>query len=354
MKEWKITEGYKVKEGEIPWEELKRTTETTAEERRKAHRIVALDGYGLNPGDLSWEGIEKLGEFTVYDRTAVDEIVERAAQADIVLTNKTPLSAATLDRLPRLRYIGVLATGYNIVDTMAAKERGIVVTNIPSYSTDSVAQMVFAHLLNIASDVANHSQSVKAGDWAGCKDFCYLKSPVFELAGKTMGIVGFGHIGSAVARIAHAFDMNVLAKTSKNREELPDYVSPVAWETLLTESDVISLHCPLTDSTRNLIDANAIAHMKPTAIVINTGRGPLVNEYDLAEALNSGRIKAAGVDVLSQEPPRPDNPLIAARHCYITPHIAWATFEARERLMQIATDNIRQYIEGNIINQVNR
>lgn len=354
MKEWKITEGYKVKEGEIPWEELKRTTETTAEERRKAHRIVALDGYGLNPGDLSWEGIEKLGEFTVYDRTAVDEIVERAAQADIVLTNKTPLSAATLDRLPRLRYIGVLATGYNIVDTMAAKERGIVVTNIPSYSTDSVAQMVFAHLLNIASDVANHSQSVKAGDWAGCKDFCYLKSPVFELAGKTMGIVGFGHNGSAVARIAHAFGMNVLAKTSKNREELPDYVSPVAWETLLTESDVISLHCPLTDSTRNLIDANAIAHMKPTAIVINTGRGPLVNEYDLAEALNSGRIKAAGVDVLSQEPPRPDNPLIAARHCYITPHIAWATFEARERLMQIATDNIRQYIEGNIINQVNR
>ena len=354
MKEWKITEGYKVKEGEIPWEELKRTTETTAEERRKAHRIVALDGYGLNPGDLSWEGIEKLGEFTVYDRTAVDEIVERAVQADIVLTNKTPLSAATLDRLPRLRYIGVLATGYNIVDTMAAKERGIVVTNIPSYSTDSVAQMVFAHLLNIASDVANHSQSVKAGDWAGCKDFCYLKSPVFELAGKTMGIVGFGHIGSAVARIAHAFGMNVLAKTSKKREELPDYVSPVAWETLLTESDVISLHCPLTDSTRNLIDANAIAHMKPTAIVINTGRGPLVNEYDLAEALNSGRIKAAGVDVLSQEPPRPDNPLIAARHCYITPHIAWATFEARERLMQIATDNIRQYIEGNIINQVNR
>ncbi|MCR8911836.1 D-2-hydroxyacid dehydrogenase [Barnesiella sp. ET7] len=354
MKEWKITEGYKVKEGEVSWDELKRTAEKTPEERRPAHRIVALDGYGLNPGDLSWEKIEALGHFTVYDRTAVDEIVERAAEADIVLTNKTPLSAATLDKLPRLRYIGVLATGYNIVDIEAAKERGIVVTNIPSYSTDSVAQMVFAHILNIASDVATHSQSVKAGDWARCKDFCYLKSPVFELAGKAIGIVGFGHIGSAVARIAHAFGMKVLAKTSKSREALPDYVTPVDWETLLAESDVITLHCPLTDSTRNLVNADAIARMKPTAIVINTGRGPLVNEHDLAEALNCGRIKAAGVDVLSQEPPRPDNPLVAARNCYITPHIAWATLEARERLMQIAADNIRQYIAGNIVNQVNR
>ena len=317
-------------------------------------KIVILDGYSVNPGDLDWNALQAMGELAIYDRTAPADIVERCCGAEIVLTNKVPFTAETITRLPDLRYIGVLATGYNIIDTRVAAARGIVVTNIPAYSTESVAQMVFAHLLNIASDVANHSQSVKAGDWAGCKDFCYLKSPVFELAGKTMGIVGFGHIGSAVARIAHAFGMNVLAKTSKNREELPDYVSPVAWETLLTESDVISLHCPLTDSTRNLIDANAIAHMKPTAIVINTGRGPLVNEHDLAEALNSGRIKAAGVDVLSQEPPRPDNPLIAARHCYITPHIAWATFEARERLMQIATDNIRQYIEGNIINQVNR
>lgn len=354
MKEWKITEGYKVKEDEVSWEEMKGTTEKTTEAHRHAHRIVALDGYGLNPGDLSWEQIESLGEFTVYDRTAVDEIVERAAQADIVLTNKTPLNAATLDKLPRLRYIGVLATGYNIVDIEAAKERGIVVTNIPAYSTDSVAQMVFAHLLHIANDVAAYAQSVKAGDWANCKDFCYLKSPIFELAGKTIGIVGFGHIGSAVARIAHAFGMKVLAKTSKSREALPDYVSPVSWGTLLADSDVITLHCPLTDSTRNLINADSIARMKPTAIVINTGRGPLVNEHDLAEALNSGRIKAAGVDVLSQEPPRADNPLIAARHCYITPHIAWATFEARERLMQIAADNIRQYIDGHTVNQVNR
>lgn len=354
MKEWKITEGYKVKESEVTWDEVKRTTEKATEEHRPAHRIVTLDGYGLNPGDLSWEGIEQLGKLTVYDRTAVNQIVERAAGADIVLTNKTPLSAATLDQLPQLRYIGVLATGYNIVDIEAAKERGIVVTNIPSYSTDSVAQMVFAHLLNIASDVATHSQSVKAGEWTRCKDFCYLKSPVFELAGKTIGIVGFGHIGSAVAHIAYAFGMKILAKTSKSREELPDYVVPVTWESLLAESDVITLHCPLTDSTRNLINADSIARMKPTAIIINTGRGPLVNEHDLAEALNNGRLKAAGVDVLSQEPPRPDNPLISARNCYITPHIAWATLEARERLMQIAADNIRQYINGNTVNQVNR
>ena len=354
MKEWKITEGYKVKEGEVSWEELKRQTEKATEEKRKAYRIVTLDGYGLNPGDLSWENMAELGELTVYDRTAPDEIVSRATGAEIVLTNKTPLTQETLEKLPQLRYIGVLATGYNIVDTEAAKKRGIVVTNIPAYSSESVAQMVFAHLLNVASDVANHSQSVKAGEWANCKDFCFLKSPIFELAGKSIGIVGFGNIGSTVARIAHAFDMKVYAKTSKRKEDLPDYVEPVTLETLLAESDVITLHCPLTDSTRNLINRETIALMKPTAIVINTGRGPLVNEQDLADALNNGRIKAAGVDVLSQEPPRADNPLIQARNCYITPHIAWATFEARNRLMKIATDNIRQYLAGNTVNQVNR
>ncbi len=354
MKEWKITEGYKVKEGEVSWEELKRQTEKATEEKRKAYRIVTLDGYGLNPGDLSWENMAELGELTVYDRTAPDEIVSRATGAEIVLTNKTPLTQETMEKLPQLRYIGVLATGYNIVDTEAAKKRGIVVTNIPAYSSESVAQMVFAHLLNVASDVANHSQSVKAGEWANCKDFCFLKSPIFELAGKSIGIVGFGNIGSTVARIAHAFDMKVYAKTSKRKEDLPDYVEPVTLETLLAESDVITLHCPLTDSTRNLINRETIALMKPTAIVINTGRGPLVNEQDLADALNNGRIKAAGVDVLSQEPPRADNPLIQARNCYITPHIAWATFEARNRLMKIATDNIRQYLAGNTVNQVNR
>ena len=353
MKEWKITEGYKVKEGEVSWEELKKTTESTTEEKRKAYRIVALDGYGLNPGDLSWEDMAELGELTVYDRTAPDEIVPRAADAEIVLTNKTPLSQKTLEQLPHLRYIGVLATGYNIVDTEAAKKQGIVVTNIPAYSSDSVAQMVFAHLLNIASDVANHSQSVKAGEWAGCKDFCFLKSPIFELAGKSIGIIGFGNIGRTVARIAHAFGMKVLAKTSKGKEALPDYVEPVTLEELLAKSDVITLHCPLTDSTRNLINRETISLMKPTAIVINTGRGPLINEQDLADALNSGRIKAAGVDVLSQEPPRADNPLIQARNCHITPHIAWATFEARQRLMGIAVDNLRQYLTGHTINQVN-
>lgn len=354
MKEWKITEGYKVKEDEVSWEELKKTTDNATEAKRKACRIVVLDGYGLNPGDLSWEGMAELGEITVYDRTAPGEIVSRAAGADIVLTNKTPLTESSLEQLPNLHYIGVLATGYNVVDIEAAKNRGIVVTNIPAYSSDSVAQMVFAHLLNIASDVANHSRSVKAGEWADCKDFCFLKNPIFELAGKRIGIIGFGNIGRAVARIAHAFGMVVLAKTSKRKEELPDYVEPVTLERLLAESDVITLHCPLTNSTRNLIDRKAISLMKPTAIVINTGRGPLVNEQDLADALNSGRIKAAGVDVLSQEPPRADNPLIKARNCHITPHIAWATFEARQRLMQIATDNIRQYLAGHTVNQVNR
>ena len=294
-----------------------------------------------------------MGEFTVYDRTSVDEIVSRAALADIVLTNKTPLSATTLEQLPHLRYIGVLATGYNIVDVEAAKNRGIAVTNIPAYSSESVAQMVFAHLLNIASDVAAHSQCVKSGEWADCKDFTFQKSPIFEIAGKNIGIIGFGNIGSTVARIAHAFGMNVLAQTSKKKDQLPDYVTPVTLETLLAESDVITLHCPLTDTTRNLINARTIGLMKPSAIVINTGRGPLANEQDLADALNEGRIKAAGVDVLSQEPPRKDNPLIHARYCFITPHIAWATFEARERLMKIATDNIRQYLEGHTVNQVN-
>ena len=298
MREWKVTDGYKVKADELSWEELKNATENVIEEKRKSHRIVVLDGYGLNPGDLSWEGIERMGEFTVYDRTSVDEIVSRAALADIVLTNKTPLSATTLEQLPHLRYIGVLATGYNIVDVEAAKNRGIVVTNIPAYSSESVAQMVFAHLLNITSDVAAHSQCVKSGEWANCKDFTFQKSPIFEIAGKNIGIIGFGNIGSTVARIAHAFGMNILAQTSKKKDQLPDYVTPVTLETLLAESDVITLHCPLTDTTRNLINARTIGLMKPSAIVINTGRGPLVNEQDLADALNEGRIKAAGVDVL--------------------------------------------------------
>ncbi len=348
-----INDRLKKPEG-ITQEEMNRWNSMSTQDFAKAHHIVVLDGYAANPGDLSWDAMSELGELTVYDRTAPEEIVERAAQADIVLTNKTPLSKEALAQLPRLRYIGVLATGYNIVDIDAARERGIVVTNIPAYSSDSVAQTVFAHLLHIANDVATHSQCVKEGEWAACKDFTFQKSSIFELAGKSIGIVGFGNIGSTVARIAHAFGMRVLAMTSKSKENLPDYVEPLPLDSLLAESDIITLHCPLTDSTRHLIDARSIALMKPTAIVINTGRGPLVNEEDLAEALNKGRIKAAGVDVLSQEPPKADNPLIHARNCHITPHIAWATFEARTRLMNIAVDNIRQFLQGTTINQVNQ
>ncbi len=349
-----VTNDHQVKPTELSQEELARWNNQATYDRTKAHRIVILDGYAANPGDLSWEALEELGEVTIYDRTAPDEIVERAAHAEIVLTNKTPLLRDTLAQLPRLRYIGVLATGYNIVDIEAARERGIIVTNIPAYSSDSVAQLVFAHILNIASDVATHSQCVKSGEWSRCQDFSFQKSPIFELAGKSLGIVGLGNIGSAVARIAHAFGMQVLAKTSKPQEALPHYIQAVDWDTLLAESDIITLHCPLTESTRNLINAESIARMKPTAIVINTGRGPLINEQDLADALNSGSIRAAGVDVLSQEPPREDNPLITARNCYITPHIAWATREARQRLLTIAVENIRQYLNGNTVNQVNR
>ncbi len=348
-----VTNDHLTKPVELSKEELERWNNQATYDRAKACRIVILDGYAANPGDLSWEKLNELGEVTVYDRTAPHEVVERAAQAEIVLTNKTPLMRETLAQLPRLRYIGVLATGYNVVDIDAAGEQGIVVTNIPAYSSDSVAQLVFAHILNIASDVATHSQCVKSGEWASCQDFSFQKSPIFELAGKTIGIVGLGNIGSTVARIAHAFGMRIVAKTSKAQATLPDYIEAVDFDTLLAESDIITLHCPLTDSTRNLINVDSIAHMKPTAILINTGRGPLINEHDLAEALNSGLIRAAGVDVLSQEPPTADNPLIAARNCYITPHIAWATFEARQRLLNIAVENVRQFLNGNTVNQVN-
>ncbi len=349
-----VTNDHQAKTTDLSQEELARWNNQATYDRAKAHRIVILDGYAANSGDLSWKALEELGEVTVYDRTAPHEIIERIAHAEIVLTNKTPLMRETLAQLPRLRYIGVLATGYNIIDIEAAREQGIVVTNIPAYSSDSVAQLVFAHILNIASDVATHSQCVKSGEWASCQDFSFQKSPIFELAGKTLGIVGLGNIGNTVARIAHAFNMQILAKTSKPQKILPDYVQAVDWDTLLAESDIITLHCPLTEHTRNLINTESLARMKPTAIVINTGRGPLINEQDLADALNSGSIRAAGVDVLSQEPPREDNPLITARNCYITPHIAWATFESRQRLLNIAVENVHQYLNGNTVNQVNK
>lgn len=315
-------------------------------------KIVILDAYGLNPGDLSWTEIEKLGETSIYDRTAPTDVIARASDADIVLTNKTVLSADLIARLPKLKYIGVLATGYNVVDTEAAHRHGIVVTNIPAYSTASVAQMVFAHLLNINNHVALHSQEVKNGRWAANPDFCFWITPQQELANKTIGLVGLGNTGMATALIARAFGMKVIAVTSKNSDQLPADITPVTQDELFRQSDVVSLHCPLTPDTRHLIDAHTLSMMKPNAIIINTGRGPLINEQDLADALNGNRIQAAGIDVLSSEPPCQDNPLLSARNCFITPHIAWATFEARERLMKIATDNLKAYLNGSPIHVV--
>lgn len=317
-------------------------------------KICILDGFTSNPGDLSWDEICKLGECTVYDRTSPEQLAERAKDAEIVLTNKVVLGLKEIGKLPKLKYIGVLATGYNVVDLKAATERGIVVTNIPAYSTDSVAQMVFAHILNITHHVAEYAAEARAGKWSQCADFCYCNSPIMELAGKTMGIVGLGHTGMATAKIAMAFGMKVMALTSKTPESLPKGIEPAPFDRLLTEADILSLHCPLTDNTRHFINRETLNRMKKTAILINTGRGPLVNEADLAEALNNGTIAAAGVDVLSTEPPAADNPLLSARNCYITPHIAWATKEARSRLIQIAAENIRQFLAGErILNRIN-
>lgn len=322
------------------------------EKTGKKIRIVVLDGYTLNPGDLSWNALESVGDCVIYERTSPSEVVEHCRDAEVVLTNKVPVMAAEIEQLPRLAYIGVLATGYNVVDLQAASRRGIVVTNIPAYSTDSVVQMVFAHLLNVTNAVQRHSDSVRRGEWTNCADFSYTLSRQTELVGKTMGIVGLGHIGSRVAAVAHVMGMKVVASTSKSREELPAYITPLTWDDFLAASDVLSLHCPLTDRTRYLIDAASIAKMKEGAILINTGRGPLLNEQAVADALESGKLAAVCVDVLSTEPPAADNPLLTARNCYITPHIAWATYEARVRLMQIAVANIEAYLAGAPVNRV--
>lgn len=317
-------------------------------------KICILDGYSLNPGDLDWSPVERLGDVTLFDRTPADKIVERAADADIVLTNKVPFSADTLRQLPRLRFICVLATGYNIIDTEAAARQGVVVANIPAYSTMSVAQMAFAHILNITNHVASYAREVADGKWANCPDFCFWDSALTELAGKTMGIVGLGNTGMATARIAVALGMKVVALTSKSADTLPEGITPAPLDDVLASADVVSLHCPLTPSTRHLINAASIAKMKPSAILINTGRGPLVDEQAVADALNGGRLAAFGADVLSQEPPRGDNPLLSARNCFLTPHIAWATLEARTRLMSTATENVRQFIAGEpVANRVN-
>ena len=319
-------------------------------------KLVILDAYAANPGDLSWDAWEQLPdvEFVRYDRTEAKDTVTRCSGADMVLTNKVLITAEVMAQLPQLKYIGVLATGYNVVDTAEAARRGIVVTNIPAYSTKSVAQMVMAHLLNITHHVADHANAVRYGRWEKCQDFCFWDSPLIELDGLTIGLVGLGNTGSATATIAQSMGMRVLAYSSKSAEELAKrgIYKASTLNALFREADVISLHCPLTPETKHLVNASRLRMMKPSAILINTGRGPLVNEKALADALNAGRIYAAGLDVLQEEPPRQGSPLIKAHNCYITPHIAWATKAARERLMQIALANVIAFAEGHPQNVV--
>jgi glycerate dehydrogenase len=307
--------------------------------------IVILDGHALNPGDLSWSALEALGPLVCYPRTRAEDIVSRSAPADVLLTNKTPLSASTLAELPRLRYIGVLATGHNVVDSAAARARGIPVTNVPGYATNAVAQHTVALLLELTNHAGHHADTVQAGRWSSSPDFCYWDHPLLELAGLRLGIIGGGRIGSAVACIAGGFGMSVaIATRSGGRAEL---------EKVIRTSDVISLHCPLTPDTRELINAETIAWMKPAALLLNTSRGALVNEADLAAALNSGRIAGAGLDVLPTEPPLAGSPLLSARNCIVTPHMAWATREARASLVGIAAGNIRSFLAGKPVNVVN-
>jgi glycerate dehydrogenase len=316
-------------------------------------KIAVLDGYALNPGDLSWDALTRLGEVRVFDRTPAAEVAARAAGAAIVLTNKTPLGAGTLRQLPDLKYIGVLATGYDVVDTGAARERGIVVTNIPIYGTASVAQFAFALLLELCHNVRLHADAVRAGEWTRNPDWSFRKSPLVELAGKTMGIIGFGRIGRQTGRIADAMGMRVLA--SDPRQGDPPPWPGFQWagvERVLRESDVVSLHAPLGPDTRGMVNARSIEWMKPTAFLINASRGPLVVDQDLAGALNAGRIAGAGLDVLSVEPPADSNPLLAARNCLVTPHIAWATREARSRLMDLAVENIAAWAAGKARNVI--
>lgn len=313
--------------------------------------IVILDGHTANPGDLSWEAFEQLGNLKVYPRTKPSEIIERSKDADCVFTNKTVLTGEILSSLPRLKFIGVLATGYNVVDVKTAAALGIVVSNVPSYSTMSVAQNVFALLLDITNEVAHYSSRVRGGDWVKSPDFSFTDTELIELSGKKMGIVGFGEIGSKVAAIAQAFGMEVHAFSSKSQAELGQVIK-TGLDDLFKVCDVISLHCPLTENTFHLVDRRRISLMKKNAILINTGRGQLVDEEALAKALNENRIFAAGIDVLSQEPPAPDAPLLSARNCRITPHISWATRQARERLLAVSADNLRAFLDGKPINVV--
>ncbi len=318
-------------------------------------KIVVLDGYTLNPGDLSWEELEELGSCSVYERTDAELTVERAKDAEIVLTNKTVLSAEVIEQLERVRYIGVLATGYNVVDVEAARKRGVPVTNVPAYGTESVAQMVFAHLLNLTQHVGHHSETVREGRWSECPDFCYWDRPLIELEGLTMGIIGLGRIGKAVARLAQAFGMKVIGYDVERVSELPEGFRMVGLEDVFRLGDVVSLHCPLTPETEWLVNKERLSLMKATAFLINTSRGPLVDETALAEALNDGDIAGAGLDVVASEPPAGDNPLLKAKNCHITPHIAWATRAARERLFRAAVENVAAFLNGrgqNVVNDV--
>ncbi|RAI99768.1 glycerate dehydrogenase [Chitinophaga skermanii] len=317
-------------------------------------RIVVLDAYTLNPGDLNWDALQALGNVKLYDRTPPNEIVSRAKDADIVLTNKVVLNADTIAQLDQLRYIGVMATGFNVVDLQAAAERKIPVTNVPAYSTASVAQITMALILELCHHVGDHSASVHNGDWAASADFAYWKSPLIELYGKVMGIVGFGNIGQAVAKLAMAFGMKVIAHHKHPERDRMENVNFVDVATLFQEADIISLHCPLNDANKGFVNEARLKTMKPTAFLVNTSRGPLLNEADVAKALNDGIIAGAALDVLSQEPPSSLNPLLGAKNCIITPHIAWATKEARTRLMNTLVANIQAFQAGDMQNVVNK
>lgn len=323
-------------------------------------KIVVLDGYTLNPGDLSWEGLEKLGELKVYDRTAYDRsgedlIVERVGDAEVVFVNKTPMSREAMAKMPNLKFIGVLATGYNVVDVEAAKEKGVMVANIPTYGTDSVGQFAIALLLEMCHHIGAHSDSVFRGEWANNPDWCYWNYPLIELAGKTMGIIGYGRIGQTTGRIAQALGMKVFAYDSYQNKELEsDTMKYVELDELLANSDVIALHCPLFESTKGIINKDTIAKMKDGVMIINNSRGPLIVEEDLRDALNSGKVAGAAVDVVMTEPIKSDNPLLQAKNCIITPHISWAPKESRKRLMDIAVDNLEQFLAGNPVNVVNK
>ena len=317
-------------------------------------KIVVMDGNGVNPGDISWEKIEQFGQLTVYPRTTPEEVLDHVGDAEIVLTNKTVFDAEIISRLTNTKYIGVLATGYNVVDLKAAREHGIVVTNIPAYSTDSVAQMTFALILAVTNRVEHYTQENRNERWAYNKDFCYWDTPLMELAGKTLGIMGLGNIGMKVANIARQFGMNICACTSKNSSNLPEWIQKVSKEGLLATSDILSLHCPLSDDTYHFINKESLEKMKDTAILVNTGRGPLVDEEAVAAALHDGSLGAYCADVMAQEPPSKENPLFGEPNAYLTPHIAWATYEARERLNKQVAANVKAFLEGNPINVVNK